>query len=441
MTPSPTHRAIEAVWRIESARLIGGLARIVRDIGLAEDLAQDALVDALNRWPQTGVPDNPGAWLTAAARYRAIDLLRRNRRLVDKQEELARDLAVQFAMAGSDFDAVIEDRLDDDVLGLIFACCQPQLPSEAQIALTLRLVGGLSTAEIANAFLVSETTLAQRLVRAKRALARSGTRFEQPRRDELEPQLSAALHVIYLIFNAGYSASVGEDLIRPTLCDEALRLARILVTLTPTHAEVHGLLSLMELQASRTAARLDPAGEPVLLAEQERTRWDLAAITRGLAALERADQLSGRRGPYALQAAIAAEHARVHSAEQTDWQHIAALYGQLVALTPSPVVELNRAVAVAMAFGPSTGLAIVDRLRDEGALTAYHLLGSVRGTLLAQLGRLDEARSEFERAATLTRNARERALLERRAAQCARVSVPGVSGHEQHHRDERDRQQ
>ncbi len=414
-TSSPTHRAIEAVWRIEAPRLIAGLARLVRDVGLAEDLAQDALVAALEQWPKSGVPDNPGAWLTAAAKFRAIDLFRRNERLERKQEELARDLGMQLAMDASDLDAELDDAIGDDLLSLIFTCCHPLLPTEARIALTLRLLGGLTTQEIARAFLVPESTLAQRIVRAKRTLTRARVPFEVPAGDELHARLDSVLEVVYLVFNEGYAATAGDDWMRPALCEDALRLGRILAELAPREPEVHGLVALMEIQASRTAARRGPTGEPVLLLEQDRSRWDWVLVTRGLVALRRAEALGGARGPYALQAAIAACHARARTAEQTDWVRIAALYDALGGLTPSPVVELNRGVAHGMAFGPAAGLAIVDALEGDPALAGYHLLPSVRAELLASLGRLDEARAELARAAALTHNEAERDLLRARA--------------------------
>jgi RNA polymerase sigma factor (sigma-70 family) len=420
VTASPTHRAIDAVWRIESARLIAGLARIVRDVGLAEDLAQDALLVALERWPETGVPENPGAWLMATAKHRAIDVLRRGERLERKQQELARELEAQLALPGADLDAELDDEIGDDLLSLIFMACHPLLWTEARIALTLRMLGGLSTPEIARAFLVPEATVAQRIVRAKRTLAEAEVPFEVPTGDELAARLSSVLEVIYLIFNEGYSATAGEDWMRPALCEEALRLGRILAELAPKEPEVHGLVALMEIQASRAPARLGPSGEPVLLLDQDRARWDHVLVRRGLAALERAEALRGGFGAYALQAAIAACHARAPTAAKTDWPRIAALYDALAQLTPSPVVELNRAVALAMAFGPSAGLEVVDALGSEPSLRSYHLLPSVRGDLLEKLDRLDEARAEFTRAASLTRNERERELLLGRAAACAR---------------------
>ena len=408
-----TQRTIDAVWRIESARLIAGLARIVRDVGLAEDLAQDALVAALETWPQSGVPDNPGAWLMATAKHRAIDALRRGATLERKQQELVRELEVALA---TETRALEVDDVADDLLRLVFTCCHPVLSTEARIALTLRLLGGLTTHEIARAFLVSEPTVAQRIVRAKRTLAEAHVPFEVPSGDELAPRLSSVLEVIYLVFNEGYSATAGDDWMRQDLCDEALRLGRVLAELAPREPEVHGLVALMEIQASRLRARTSPRGKPVLLLDQDRARWDQLLIRRGLAALERAEELGGGFGPYTLQAAIAACHARALTAEATDWERIAALYDALAQLAPSPVVELNRAVAVAMAFGPAAGLEIVDALRDEPTLQGYHLLPSVRADLLAKLGRTDEARAELKRAAELTRNERERAMLLERAA-------------------------
>jgi RNA polymerase sigma factor (sigma-70 family) len=424
---SDAHRAIDAVWRIESAKLIAGLTRIVRDVGLAEELAQDALVTALERWPQSGIPDNPGAWLMATAKHRAIDALRRGKRLERKHEELARDIESRYDLAGAEIDAAIDDDIGDDLLRLVFIACHPVLSMDARVALTLRLLGGLTTDEIARAFLVPEPTVAQRIVRAKRTLAEARVPFEVPRRDELAARLSAVLEVIYLVFNEGYSATAGEDWMRPALCEDALRLGRILAELVPNEPEVHGLVALMEIQASRTRARTGPSGEPVRLDDQGRARWDRVLIRRGLAALERAEKLGGALGPYALQAAIAACHARAHTFEETDWARIAALYDALAQLAPSPVVELNRAVAVAMAFGPAAGLEIVDALTREPSLAAYHLLPSVRGDFLAKLERFTEARAEFERAASLTRNARERALLLERAAACANA-IPAPNG-------------
>ena len=423
MTTSDTHRAIDAVWRIESARLIAGLARIVRDVGLAEDLAQDALVAALEQWPESGVPDNPGAWLMAIAKRRAIDLLRRNARLERKHEELGRELEAQQEMAELNLGAAIDDNIGDDLLRLVFISCHPVLPTEARVALTLRLLGGLTTAEIARAFFVPEPTVAQRIVRAKRTLAEARVPFEVPRGAELAARLSSVLEVIYLVFNEGYTATAGDDWTRPALCEDALRLGRILAELVPKEPEVHGLVALMEIQASRLRARIGPSGEPVLLLDQDRARWDHVLVRRGLAALERAEALGDALGPYALQAAIAACHARARTPAETDWARIAALYDALAQLASSPVVELNRAVAIAMAFGPAAGLEIVDTLTAEPSLKAYHLLPGVRGDLLAKLGRLNEARAEFERAASLTRNACERTLLLERAATCARGSA------------------
>jgi RNA polymerase sigma factor (sigma-70 family) len=412
VTSSAAHRAIDAIWRIESARLIAGLARIVRDVGVAEELAQDALVTALERWPDSGVPDNPGAWLMATAKNRAIDLLRRGRLVEQKHEELGQ----QREPVAPDFAAAIDDEVGDDLLRLMLIACHPVLSTEARVALTLRLLGGLTTAEIARAFLVPEATVAQRIVRAKRTLAEERVPFEVPRGQDLAARLSSVLEVVYLVFNEGYSATAGYDWMRPALCEEALRLGRILAGLAPAEPEVHGLVALMEIQASRAAARIGPAGEPILLLDQNRARWDRLLIRRGLLALERAEQLGGAQGPYALQAAIAACHARAPTAAETEWPRIAALYAALAQLTPSPVVELNRAVAVAMAFGPAAGLELVEALADEPSLQGYHLLPSVRADLLAKLGRLDEARAELERAASLTRNARERKLLLERAA-------------------------
>jgi len=424
VTATDTHRAIDAVWRIESARLIAGLARIVRDVGLAEELAQDALVAALEQWPASGVPDHPGAWLMAVAKRRWIDQLRRRTVLQRKQEELGRELEVQQEVAAPDLEAAIDDDIGDDLLRLIFTACHPVLSSEARVALGLRLLGGLTTDEIARAFLVPEPTVAQRIVRAKRTLADARVPFEVPHGDERAARLSSVLEVIYLVFNEGYAATAGDDWMRPALCEEALRLGRILAELAPEEPEVHGLVALMEIQASRSRARIGPAGELVLLLDQDRARWDQLLIRRGLAALERAEALGGAYGPYALQAAIAACHARARTPAETDWARIAALYDALAQLTPSPVVELNRAVAVAMAFGPAAGLELVDALTSEPALENYHLLPSVRGDLLAKLGRFDEARTEFERAASLTRNARERELQLERAAACARGTPP-----------------
>ncbi len=424
MTDAETHGAIEAVWRIESPRLIGGLARIVCDVGLAEDLAQDALVAALEQWPKAGVPDNPGAWLMAVGKRRAIDLLRRRTRLEHKHEELGRELEAQQKMAETDFDAASDEDIGDDLLRLVFTTCHPVLSSEARVALTLRLLGGLTTDEIARAFLVPEPTVAQRIVRAKRTLTEARVPFEVPRGAELAARLASVLEVIYLVFNEGYLATAGDDWMRPALCEDALRLGRILAELVPKEPEVHGLVALMEIQASRLRARVGPAGEPILLLNQDRARWDHLLIHRGLAALERAETLGGALGPYALQAAIAACHAHARTPEETDWTRIAALYDGLAQVAPSPVVELNRGVAVAMAFGPAAGLEVVDALAAQPSLQAYHLLPSVRGDLLAKLGRFDEAGAEFARAASLTRNARERELLLERAAACAREPAP-----------------
>ena len=424
MEASDTHRALDAVWRIESARLIAGLARIVRDVGLAEDLAQDALVAALEQWPESGVPDNPGAWLMAAAKHRAIDLLRRNKRLERKYEELGHKLEAEQQWAAPDLDAALDDDIGDDLLRLVFTACHPVLATEARVALTLRLLGGLTTEEIARAFLVPVPTVAQRIVRARRTLAAKQVPFEVPRGPELTERLSSVLEVIYLVFNEGYTATAGDDWMRPALCEDALRLGRILAELVPREPEVHGLVALMEIQASRLRARVGPSGEPIRLFEQNRAHWDQLLIHRGLAALERAGGLGGPRDPYVLQAAIAACHVRALTPEETDWARIVRLYEELARLAPSPVVELNRAVAVAMAFGPQAGLELVDALTSEPSLAGYHLLPSVRGDLLARLGRFDEARREFECAAALTRNARERALLLDRARECAGGSAP-----------------
>ena len=419
--------AIDAVWRIESPRLIAGLARIVRDVGIAEDLAQDALVAALEQWPKSGVPDNPGAWLMAAAKHRAIDHFRRNTLLERKHEELGRELATR-EMVVPDFTSALDDDVGDDLLRLVFVSCHPVLSTEARVALTLRLLGGLTTVEIARAFLVPEPTIAQRIVRAKRTLAEKRVPFEVPRGPELAARLSSVLEVIYLIFNEGYSATAGDDWMRPALCEDALRLGRILAELAPREPEVHGLVALMEIQASRSRARMGPSGEPILLFDQNRAHWDQLLIGRGLAAIARADNAraeklragndDGPQGPYALQAEIAACHARARTSEETGWAQIVALYSELARLTPSPVVELNRAVALAMAFGPAAGLELVDALTSEPSLENYHLLPSVRGDLLKKLGRMDEARAEFERAAALTRNTRERELLIGRARAC-----------------------
>jgi len=414
-----THSTIDAVWRIESARLIAGLTRIVRDVGVAEELAQDALVAALERWPESGVPDNPGAWLMATAKHRAIDYFRRNKLLERKHEELGRELKTQQEAAVANFEITQDDDIGDDLLRLVFISCHPVLPTEGRVALTLRLLGGLTTQEIARAFLAPEPTIAQRIVRAKRTLSEARVPFEVPRGPELAARLSSVLEVIYLVFNEGYSATSGEDWMRPALCEDALRLGRILAELVPNEPEVHGLVALMEIQASRSRARVGPKGEPILLLEQDRGRWDQLLIRRGLAALRRAEELGGEIGPYALQAAIAACHARARTADETDWKRIASIYDALGRLMPSPIVELNRAVALAMAFGPTAGLELVDTLATEPSLKAYHLLPSVRGDFLFKLGRFAEAQVEFERAATLTQNARERELLLDRARGCA----------------------
>ena len=424
MSATDTHRTIDAVWRMESARLIAGLVRMVRDVGLAEELAQDALVVALEQWPRTGVPDNPGAWLMTTARHRAIDRLRRRKLLERKHVELMHELEAGQESVVSQVEAALDDPIGDDLLRLMFIACHPLLSMEARVALTLRLLGGLSTEEIARAFLVPEPTIAQRIVRAKRSLAKAQVPFEVPRGDELAGRLSSVLGVIYLIFNEGYSATAGDDWMRPALCEEALRLGRVLAGLAPREPEVHGLLALMEIQASRLHSRVDAGGAPVLLLDQNRAQWDRLLIGRGVAALERVEKLGGTQGAYALQAAIAACHARAPVAEDTDWARIAALYAVLAQRMPSPVVELNRAVALSMAFGPAAGLALVDRLTDEPSLANYHLLPTVRGDLLARLDRLDEARLEFERAATLTRNVRERELLLERARVCAAGNPP-----------------
>ena len=416
-----THKAIDAVWRIESARLIAGLTRIVRDVGLAEDLAQDALVAALEQWPESGVPNNPGAWLMATAKHRAIDHLRRGKRLDRKHEQIALELEAEQERAVPDLDAALDDHVGDDLLRLVFIACHPVLATEARVALTLRLLGGLATDEIARAFLVPEPTIAQRIVRAKRTLADAHVPFEVPRGEEFTARLSSVLQVIYLVFNEGYSATAGDDWMRPALCEDALRLGRILAGLVPQEPEVHGLVALIEIQASRSRARVGPKGEPILLLDQDRARWDHVLMRRGLAALERAERLGGALGPYALQAAIAACHARAHTAEETDWARIAALYTALAQITASPVVELNRAVAIGMAVGPAAGLELVDALISEPSLKTYHLLPSVRGDLLTKLGRYDEARVEFKRAASLTRNARERELLLERAGEVTRT--------------------
>ncbi len=419
VTATDTHQAIDAVWRIESPKLIAGLARIVRDIGVAEDLAHDALVAALEQWPESGVPNNPGAWLMATGKHRAIDYFRRNKRVAQKHVELGHELEAEQERAVPDLDAALDDDIGDDLLRLVFTACHPVLSTDARVALTLRMVGGLTTDEIARAFLVSEPTVAQRIVRAKRTLAKEQVPFEVPRGIDRAPRLASVLEVIYLIFNEGYTATAGDDWMRPALCEDALRLGRIVAELAPEEPEVHGLVALMEIQASRSRARLGPAGEPVLLLDQNRAQWDRLLIRRGLVALERAERLGGAQGVYALQAAIAACHARAGTADETDWKRIAALYVALAALTPSPVVELNRAVAFGMAYGPQSGLDVVDTLVGEPTLRNYHLLPSVRGDLLKKLGRLGEARQEFERAAALTRNARERTLLLERATACA----------------------
>jgi RNA polymerase sigma factor (sigma-70 family) len=422
VTVADAHRTIEAVWRIERAKLIAGLARIVRDVGVAEELAQDALVAALDNWPKAGVPARPGAWLMATAKRRAIDHFRRDRMMDRKHAEIVHELETDASVP--DPDAALDDHVGDDLLSLIFTACHPLLSPEARAALTLRLLGGLTTAEIARAFLVSEPTIAQRIVRAKKTLSEAGVPFEVPRGDDMRARLGTVLAVLYLIFNEGYSATAGDDWMRPKLTDEALRLGRILAELARGEAEVHGLVALMEIQASRMGARTAPDGSPILLAEQNRARWDRLLIGRGLAALERAGRLGGADGPYTLQAAIAACHARAPTAAETDWDRIASLYGRLMQVAPSPVVELNRAVAVTMADGPAAGLAIVEALGEEPALRGYHLLPGVRGDFLARLGRFDEARDAFEAAAGLCRNERERALLKDRAAACARGKAP-----------------
>jgi RNA polymerase sigma factor (sigma-70 family) len=412
------HRTIDAVWRMQSARLIGGLVGMVRDVGLAEELAQDALLAALENWPRTGIPDNPAAWLMATAKHRGIDLLRRNRRWQHKQVELAFELDAAHDAAVRGMDAARDEDIADDILRLVFIACHPVLSPPAQVALTLRLVRGLATDEIARAFLVPEATIAQRIVRAKRTLAKARVPFEVPRGEARSLRLPSVLAVVYLVFNEGYAATAGDDWMRPALCDEALRLGRSLAALMPAEPDVQALVALMELQASRAPARVSPTGEPVLLLEQDRARWDRLLITRGLDALQRAERLGGGDGPYALQAAIAACHARAATADATDWARIAALYGELARQAPSPVVELNRAVAIAMSEGPLAGLSLVDALRSEPSLRRYHLLPSVRGDLLARLGRAREARAEFIQAADLARNGRERALLLQRAADC-----------------------
>ncbi|QWP77378.1 RNA polymerase sigma factor [Lysobacter sp. K5869] len=419
MTATDTHRAIDAVWRIESAKLIAGLTRMVRDVGLAEELAQDALIVALEKWPETGVPDNPGAWLMQTAKNRAIDRLRRRKLLDRKHEQIGYELESDQDDAEDKFFDKLDDDIGDDLLRLVFISCHPVLSTEARVALTLRLLGGLTTDEIARAFLASEPTIAQRIVRAKRTLADAQVPFEVPRGEELAERVSSVLEVIYLVFNEGYSATAGDDWMRPNLCEDALRLGRILAGLMPKEPEVFGLVALMEIQASRAKARTGPDGQPILLLDQDRSKWDRLQIQRGLAALERAVQLGGSEGPYVLQSAIAVCHARAATAQDTPWARIAALYQRLAQRTPSPVVELNRAVAVSMAFGPEAALPLVDALMQEPSMKQYHLLPSVRGDLLFKLGRREEARAEFERAAGLTRNGREREFLLGRAAECA----------------------
>jgi RNA polymerase sigma factor (sigma-70 family) len=423
VTATETHGAIDAVWRIESPRIIAGVMRVVRDVGLAEELAQDALVAALEQWPESGVPRNPGAWLMTIAKRKAIDLVRRKENYQRKLAELGHDLETTGEGVEDEVDAALDGDIEDDLLRLVFTACHPVLSTEARVALTLRLLGGLKTDEIARAFLVPEATIAQRIVRAKRTLAKAEVPYEVPAGPELAERLSSVLEVIYLVFNEGYSATAGDDWMRPALCDEALRLGRVLAGLMPKEPEVHGLVALMEIQASRAAARTAPDGTPVLLLDQDRSRWDRLLIRRGLVALETAGELGDAPGPYLLQAAIAACHARARTADDTDWSRIAELYGVLVRITPSPVVELNRAVAVSMAAGPAAGLELVDGLRDEPALQGYHLLPSVRGDLLAKLGRYDEARDEFDLAASLTRNERERSMLLERSAAAARGDV------------------
>ena len=417
MEATETHRAIEAVWKIESARVIAGLTRIVHDVGVAEELAQDALVVALEKWPEQGIPDNPGAWLMGTAKHRAIDFLRRGTLVERKHEDLGREIA-EREMQVPDLAAAMDDNIGDDMLRLVFIACHPVLSTEARVALTLRLLGGLTTDEIARAYLVTEPTMAQRIVRAKKTLTDAHVPFEVPRGDEFNARLSSVLQVIYLIFNEGYSATAGDDWMRPALCEEALRLGRILAELVPDEPEVHGLVALMEIQASRSKARVNAAGEPILLLDQNRANWDRLLITRGLSALSRAERFPIRRGPYTIQAAIAACHARALTPEATDWARIVDLYGELAALEPSPIIELNRAVALSMAEGAAAGLALVDTLKDDPSLKSYHLLPSVRGDLLNKLGRNEEARLEFERAASITRNARERNLLLDRARSC-----------------------
>jgi RNA polymerase sigma factor (sigma-70 family) len=422
VTATDTHRTIDAVWRIESAKLIAGLTRIVRDVGLAEDLAQDALLAALEQWPKSGVPDNPGAWLMAIGKRRAIDVMRRGPMLDRKHAEIGHDLESKQESPELDLAEALDDEVGDDLLRLVFIACHPVLSTEARVALTLRLLGGLTTDEIARAFLVPESTIAQRIVRAKKTLSDKKVPFEVPRGAELAGRVSSVLEVIYLIFNEGYSATSGEDWVRPNLCQDALRLGRIVAELAPNEPEVHGLVALMEIQASRLRARVGPSGEPIVLLDQNRAKWDHLLINRGLAALERTESLGGALGPFALQAAIAACHARARTADETDWSRIASLYQALAQVTPSPIVELNRAVAVSMASGPAAGLALVDALTSEPTLANYHLLPSVRGDFLRKLGRFDEARVELERAASLTRNARERELLLERARACAEAA-------------------
>ncbi len=421
---SDTHGAIDAVWRIESPKLIAALTRVVRDIDVAEDLAHDALVSALQQWPEAGIPRNPGAWLMAAAKHRAIDYFRRNKMLDRKHEELGHDIRAVQDASTPDFETALDDPVGDDLLRLIFTACHPVLTTEARVSLTLRLLGGLTTEEIARAFLSSEPTIAQRIVRAKKTLSKAQVPFEVPRGAELAARLSSVLEVIYLIFNEGYSATAGADWVRPALCEEALRLGRVLAGLVPDESEVHGLVALMEIQASRLRARVGPAGEPILLADQNRAHWDQLLIRRGLAALQRAEDLAGQNGPYVLQASIAACHARARTANATDWPRIAALYEQLASVVPSPVIELNRAVAVAMADGPAAALPIVERLASVPAMQRYHLLPTVRGDLLFKLGRFDEAARDFEHAAELTQNAREKQLLLDRARACAQPPSP-----------------
>jgi RNA polymerase sigma-70 factor (ECF subfamily) len=417
VTATDTHGAIDAVWRIESARIIAGLARIVHDVGVAEELAQDALVTALEKWPESGIPDNPGAWLMATAKHRAIDFLRRGTLIDRKHEDLGREMA-ERQMQVPDMASAMDDNIGDDLLRLVFIACHPVLSTDAQVALTLRLLGGLTTDEIARAYVVPEATIAQRIVRAKRSLSEARVPFEVPRGIDFTARLSSVLQVIYLVFNEGYSATSGDDWMRPALCEDALRLGRILAELVPTEPEVHGLVALMEIQASRSKARVDASGEPILLLDQNRGQWDQLLIRRGLAALDRVEKLGGTRGPYAIQAALAGCHARAVSPDDTDWERIASLYAVLAEVSPSPIVELNRAVAVGMAYGPAAGLELVEGLRDERALRGYHLLPSVRADLLRKLGRRDEARAEFELAASITQNVRERKLLLERGRAC-----------------------